>query len=125
MSRSLPIALLGYAMLPDVPEISDPWFLTKEVNQTLLQLWGRYILISQQEVALARKRMELEGRKNRAPYTKAKFVKIFSSWHIYLLSILYMSVAREPQFFGLDPNVDAIVALSTMPVLPLNQSSSS
>ncbi|KAK2746887.1 hypothetical protein FQN55_005373 [Onygenales sp. PD_40] len=42
-------------------------------------------------VALAQKRMELEGRKKRAPYTKEKIKKIFTSWHIYLLSLLYVT----------------------------------
>lgn len=42
------------------------------------------------EVALAQKRMEFEGRKPRGPYTKAKLKKIFSSWHIYLLTFLYV-----------------------------------
>ena len=45
---------------------------------------------TQQELGYAKKRMELEGRQNRKPYTKAKFKKIFSSWHIYALSLLYM-----------------------------------
>ncbi|KAF1986877.1 pantothenate transporter [Aulographum hederae CBS 113979] len=70
---SLPISLLGFLVLPDVPEISNPWYL------------------SEQEVAFARKRMELEGRKNRAPYTVKKIKKIFSSWHIYLLTLLYVT----------------------------------
>ncbi|KAL5355530.1 major facilitator superfamily domain-containing protein [Aspergillus floccosus] len=70
---SLPIALSGYFLLPDVPEISNPWYLSK------------------QEVAMAQKRMELEGRKKRGPYSKAKLKKIFSSWHIYLLTILYIT----------------------------------
>lgn len=35
--------------------------------------------------------MELEGRKGRAPYTKAKIEKIFSSWHIYMLSLVYIT----------------------------------
>ncbi|KAK2804086.1 hypothetical protein FQN51_002617 [Onygenales sp. PD_10] len=70
---SLPIALAGYFILPDIPEISSPWYLTKK------------------EVALAQKRMELEGRKKRAPYTKEKIKKIFTSWHIYLLSLLYVT----------------------------------
>jgi hypothetical protein len=34
--------------------------------------------------------MELEGRKPRGPYTKAKLKKIFTSWHIYFLTLLYM-----------------------------------
>lgn len=36
--------------------------------------------------------MELEGRQNRGPYTKAKLKKIFSSWKIWLLTVLYMYV---------------------------------
>ncbi|CEJ57996.1 Putative Pantothenate transporter [Penicillium brasilianum] len=69
---SLPVAIAGFFVLPDVPEISNPWYLTKE------------------EVALSQKRMQLEGRQNRGPFTKAKLKKIFSSWHIYLLTLLYV-----------------------------------
>lgn len=69
---SLPIAIAGFFIMPDVPEITRAWYLTKD------------------DIALAQKRMQLEGRANRAPYTKAKFRKIFSSWHIYLLSLLYI-----------------------------------
>ncbi|KAJ9409616.1 hypothetical protein DTO045G8_2542 [Paecilomyces variotii] len=69
---SLPVALSGFFVLPDVPEISNPWYLTKK------------------EVALTQKRMELEGRKPRQPYTMAKLKKIFSSWHVYLLTIAYI-----------------------------------
>lgn len=39
---------------------------------------------------LAQKRMQLEGRQNRQPYTKAKLKKIFGSWHIYMLTLVYM-----------------------------------
>lgn len=69
---SLPIALAGFFILPDVPEISKPFYLTKE------------------EVAYANKRMQLEGRKPREPYTKAKVMKILKSWHLYVLTLLYM-----------------------------------
>ncbi|KAB5557843.1 major facilitator superfamily domain-containing protein [Coniochaeta sp. 2T2.1] len=69
---SLPVAIAGFFLIPDVPEITRAWY------------------FSPQEVALARKRMELEGRANRAPYTKAKFKKIFTSWHLYLLTALYI-----------------------------------
>jgi MFS transporter, ACS family, pantothenate transporter len=34
--------------------------------------------------------MVLEGRAQRAPYTKAKLKKIFTSWHIYTLVLLYV-----------------------------------
>lgn len=48
------------------------------------------LILSKQDKAFAKKRMELEGRAPRAPYTKAKFKKIFTSWHIYVLSLLYV-----------------------------------
>ncbi|PLB54035.1 pantothenate transporter [Aspergillus steynii IBT 23096] len=70
---SLPVALSGFFVLPDVPEISNPWYLSKD------------------EVALSQKRMQLEGRQSRQPYTKAKLKKIFTSWHIYVLTLLYMA----------------------------------
>ncbi|KAI5924146.1 pantothenate transporter liz1 [Camillea tinctor] len=69
---SLPIAIAGFFFMPDVPEITRAWWLTKD------------------EIALAKKRMELEGRANRGTYNKAKFHKIFTSWHIYALTLLYI-----------------------------------
>ncbi|KAF2474660.1 MFS general substrate transporter [Lindgomyces ingoldianus] len=69
---SLPIALAGFFFLPDVPEISKPFYLTEE------------------EVAFAVRRMELEGRQKRQPYTKRKIRNIFTSWHIYALMLLYI-----------------------------------
>jgi hypothetical protein len=29
---SLPIALAGFFVLPDVPEIANPWYMSKKVN---------------------------------------------------------------------------------------------
>ncbi|KAG9650711.1 putative MFS transporter Liz1/Seo1, partial [Aureobasidium melanogenum] len=69
---SLPICLAGFIFLPDVPEISTAFYLTKE------------------EIAFAKKRMQLEGRRERQPYTISKVRKIFSSWHIYMLTLLYI-----------------------------------
>ncbi|KAI1648261.1 MFS general substrate transporter [Daldinia loculata] len=69
---SLPIAIAGFFFFPDVPEITRAWWLTKD------------------EIALANKRMEFEGRANRGKYTKATFKKIFTSWHIYALTLLYI-----------------------------------
>ncbi|KAK7408489.1 hypothetical protein QQX98_009356 [Neonectria punicea] len=69
---SLPIAIAGFFFFPDLPEITRAWYLSKD------------------DIALAQKRMELEGRANRAPYTFAKIKRIFSSWHIYLLTLLYI-----------------------------------
>ena len=69
----MPIALLGFVFLPDQPEVCRAWYLTEE------------------EKAFGRKRMELEGRKGRQPYTKAKVKRIFKSWHIYMLTLLYVT----------------------------------
>ncbi|KAK0636627.1 pantothenate transporter liz1 [Bombardia bombarda] len=69
---SLPIACASFFFLPDVPEITKAWYLSKD------------------EIEIAQKRMELEGRATRAPYTFAKIKRILSSWHIWLLSLLYI-----------------------------------
>jgi ACS family pantothenate transporter-like MFS transporter len=55
---SLPVALLGFIFLPDMPENTRAWYFTAE------------------EKAFAVKRMQLEGRKGREPYTRAKFKKV-------------------------------------------------
>ncbi|KAI1336001.1 pantothenate transporter liz1 [Xylariaceae sp. FL0016] len=69
---SLPIALAGFFFFPDVPEITRAWWLTKD------------------QVAIAKRRMEIERRAGRGKYTKEKLVKIFTSWHIYALTLLYI-----------------------------------
>jgi hypothetical protein len=43
-----------------------------------------------QEVALARERMRLEGRKGREPFSRAKLRKILLSWHLPILVVMYM-----------------------------------
>ncbi|KAJ5813179.1 Major facilitator superfamily domain general substrate transporter [Penicillium robsamsonii] len=78
---SLPVAISGFFILPDVPEISNPWYLSKEASFNISNLC---------EVNLAQERMRLEGRRNREPYTKSKLKKIFTSWHIYLLTLAYI-----------------------------------
>ncbi|RMZ68350.1 MFS transporter Liz1 Seo1 [Pyrenophora seminiperda CCB06] len=82
---SLPIAILGFFALPDLPEISKPFYLTKE------------------EVLFAQQRMKQEGRQKRAPYTRAKIRKIFTSWRVYSLVALYVffnnaSLGSQPVF---------------------------
>lgn len=69
---SLPIAISGFFFLPDLPEITRAWYFTKD------------------DIAMAKRRMELEGRANRAPYTKEKIKGIFKGWHIYALPMLYI-----------------------------------
>ncbi|KAL2428807.1 Pantothenate transporter liz1 [Exophiala dermatitidis] len=70
---SLPVAISGFFLLPDVPEITRAWYFTPAERE------------------YAKKRMDLEGRAKRAPYTKAKFKKIFTSWKIYALTMLYIT----------------------------------
>jgi MFS transporter, ACS family, pantothenate transporter len=69
---SLPVAFAGYYFIPDLPE----------------NCRARYITL--EERAFAKKRMELEGRKARQPYTKAKIKRIVSTWHIWWLTLLYV-----------------------------------
>ncbi|MCJ1233865.1 hypothetical protein MMC14_001823 [Varicellaria rhodocarpa] len=69
---SMPIALAGFYFIPDLPENTRAHYL------------------SEIERAYARKRMVLEGRKPKKPYTKALIKKILTSWHIYALSLLYV-----------------------------------
>lgn len=93
---SLPIAIGGFLLLPDVPEITKVWYLTP---------WER---------DFSRKRMQSEGRAQRAPYTRAKFRKIFTSWHIYLLSILYISFNNASSGIG-QPTFAMFLKVSTNP----------
>ncbi|PMD37533.1 MFS general substrate transporter [Hyaloscypha variabilis F] len=72
---SLPIAFASFYFLPDTPDTNRGSYFTEA------------------EIVLAKKRMVLEGRKPRAPYTVAKVKKILTSWHIWLFSLLY-------SFFG-------------------------
>ncbi|GAT31353.1 pantothenate transporter [Aspergillus luchuensis] len=57
---SIPVAISGFFILPDVPEISSPFYL------------------SEQEVKLAQKRMQFEGRKDREPYLKDSTNPVYS-----------------------------------------------
>lgn len=89
-SISLPMALAGYFILPDVPEITKSWYLSDEVSSLSKPEWP--LLIQLQDIKLSQLRMQLEGRKPRSKYTKTKLKRIFNSWHIYLLALLYVWV---------------------------------
>ena len=79
---SLPIALASFLLLPDIPEITRAWWLTAD------------------DIALAKQRMLLEERADRKPYTKAKFKKIFTSWHIYVLTFTYVLYNNNGNYGG-------------------------
>ena len=66
--------------LSDVLEITRAWWLTAP------------------EIEFAKKRMQLEGRANCSPHTRAKLRRIFSSWHIYPLPLNGGGAASQPAF---------------------------
>ncbi|KAI1609153.1 retrograde regulation protein 2 [Exophiala viscosa] len=99
---SLPVALSGYFLLPDVPETTRAWYFTPAERE------------------FAKKRMELEGRAQRAPYTKAKFKKIFTSWRIYFLTALYMLFNNAASGVG-QPTFAQYLKDSTNPKYTISQ----
>lgn len=92
---SLPIALSGYILMPDTPETTRAIYFTAE------------------DKAMAMKRMRLEGRKGKEPYTRAKFRKIFRSWHIYALPLLYIFFNNGN--IGVAPTFSQFLKASTNP----------
>ncbi|KAI0805909.1 MFS general substrate transporter [Xylaria sp. FL0064] len=103
---SLPIAISGFFLFPDVPEITKAWWLTEE------------------DIIMANKRMALEGRAKRGKYTKATFKRIFSSWHIYTLVLLYIffnngtSYGSQPAFaLWLKSEGYPVTAVNTYPTI--------
>lgn len=49
--------------------------------------------------------MHMEGRKPRSKYTKEKLKRIFTSWHIYLMSFLYVYVRWSSMLYILLINI--------------------
>ncbi|QIW98660.1 hypothetical protein AMS68_004178 [Peltaster fructicola] len=76
---SMPIATVGFFMFPDYPHSTRAWWLTAK------------------DRAIGQRRMQLEGRSAigehstlSSLFSPQKLKKIFTSWHIYLLSLLYI-----------------------------------
>lgn len=85
---TIPIAILGYVFLPDLPHRAKPsWWL------------------KQGDIDLANRRMDRIGRKGTTPWTKAKVIRLFSSWHVYLLPFLYVwwnnAIPQQPMGYYL------------------------
>ncbi|KAH9921852.1 MFS general substrate transporter [Fomitopsis serialis] len=70
---TVPIALLGFLIMPDLPSNTRPNY-----------------LYSQDEIDLANRRMAEIGRKPPGKFTKKKVFKFFTTWHLYLLTLLYV-----------------------------------
>lgn len=69
---SLPICLAGYWMIPDLPENTRAWYL------------------SAADADLARRRMESVGRAPRRRLGWGILGRVFSRWHVYALTMLYI-----------------------------------
>ena len=90
---TMPVAIAGFFVLPDLPETICAWFLAPE------------------ERKLALDRMVLEGRANKKPYTREKVKKIMTSWHWWVLVPLYVcwnngGASAQPvfaQYLKMDP----------------------
>ncbi|KAI5475641.1 MFS general substrate transporter [Pseudohyphozyma bogoriensis] len=70
---SVPIAILGLVFLPNLPWAAKPSF-----------------LLNSSEIELARARMRSFGRQEARPWTKSRVKSLFTTWHIYVLPILYV-----------------------------------
>ncbi|KAK0205081.1 MFS general substrate transporter [Desarmillaria ectypa] len=70
---TVPIALLGYLIMPDLPHNTKP-----------------SIFYTEHQLILARKRMDEIGRKPPTKFTKAKVLGFFRTWHLYTLVPLYV-----------------------------------
>ncbi|SJL11045.1 related to transporter protein [Armillaria ostoyae] len=70
---TVPIGLFGFLVMPDLPHSTRAGFIYTE-----------------KELAMARKRMDLIGRKPPSKFTKAKVMGFFNTWHLYVLVILFV-----------------------------------
>ncbi|TFK48144.1 MFS general substrate transporter [Heliocybe sulcata] len=70
---TIPIGLLGFLIMPDLPYNTKP-----------------SALYTEDQLAMARKRMEEAGRRPPTKYTKKKIIGFFKTWHIWTLVPLYI-----------------------------------
>ncbi|KAJ3776044.1 MFS general substrate transporter, partial [Lentinula raphanica] len=71
---TIPIALLGFLIMPDLPHNTRP------------SKW----LYTEKQLDLAKTRMERANRKPPSKFTKRKLLGFFTTWHIYTLVPLYI-----------------------------------
>ncbi|KAL2075029.1 hypothetical protein VTL71DRAFT_8809 [Oculimacula yallundae] len=70
---TIPLAVMGYAFFPNLPQDGvKTWWTTQKEH----------------EISVAR--MKAIGRAGKEPWTVAKAKRIFSSWHTYVLPLLYV-----------------------------------
>ncbi|KAI0955576.1 hypothetical protein AcV7_006203 [Taiwanofungus camphoratus] len=74
---TLPIAVLGFLIMPDLPTNTPP-----------------SMFYSKAQIEMGKRRMEEVGRRPPARFTKKKVIGFFKTWHLYLLTLLYVLVCH-------------------------------
>jgi len=82
---SLPIAIAGAFMLPDLPETTRAFYLSTE------------------DRILARKRMDDIGRAPRSRLGWSAWKRVFGRWHVYVLCVLYVIFINTGPSSSLNP----------------------
>ncbi|KAJ4301621.1 hypothetical protein N0V90_003714 [Kalmusia sp. IMI 367209] len=82
---SAPICIAGFFLLPDLPENTRAFYLTQD------------------DRALAKKRMDAVGRAPRTRLGRSAFKRIFGRWHVYLLTILYIIFINQGPSGSVNP----------------------
>ncbi|VDC07710.1 unnamed protein product [Peniophora sp. CBMAI 1063] len=70
---TIPIALLGFLIMPDLPTTTKP-----------------SIFLSEEQLEIGKRRMEEVGRKPPSHFTKKKILSFVSTWHFWTLVPLYI-----------------------------------
>ena len=79
---STPIALAGLFLIPDLPENSRAFYLSRK------------------QIQLAQERMDDVGRKPRSELGWSAWKRIFGRWHVYLLVVLYIVFINTVSLFS-------------------------
>ncbi|OKL61245.1 hypothetical protein UA08_03113 [Talaromyces atroroseus] len=70
---TFPLAVAGYLFFPNLPQSGiKTWYITEEEHELSIQ------------------RMKSIGRVGKAPWTRHKVIALLTSWHTYLLPLLYI-----------------------------------
>lgn len=82
---SVPICLAGFFLIPDLPENTRAFYLTDE------------------EAELARQRMQSIGRAPRKELGWSILSRVFTRWHVYALTVLYIIFINTGPSSGVNP----------------------
>lgn len=88
---TLPIAILGFFFLPDLPlQGKAPWWLKPKVSRNSSRIFAVPLrLTCDQEFELACARVNNRGSAGREPWSWAKVRRLTGTWHIWILRESY------------------------------------